>query len=487
MAGDILEKTNGAIKKTRSNKYKGKPAIATLTNGYCIVDHKWTVKYWNKAAEELLGVPESEIVGKNLWNHFAPLLPVEFYSVYYKVFLTDVPVHFQEYWSEMGAWFDVTTWYLDNDLFISFKSSNRPNSEAQANPEERLRTLTELYRYVTEITNDCLWEWDLKEKEIFWIDGGHKRTFGYQIENKLVPEYFWKSCIHPDDRDRVLSRLGKIISGKKETIWEDEYRFKKQDGDFLYVNDRAHLIFDENDEVNRIIGATQDINHRVLMVKETALQIRNQAQQLTSAAIAAQEIERSNIGKELHDNLGQKLSVAKMYLQLGKKSFNKRSSSITKSLALVSEVINDIRKISKVLVVPPTNIIGVFDNISNLLKDLSAVQGIKIKFHEPGIVEKDISDDQQLAIFRIVQEHLNNILRHSKATIATISIKSKGGDLVMAISDNGKGCNLSKHNTGVGILNIRSRAAVLGGEISIRSRPGKGYKLKVKLPISPLH
>ena len=79
----------------------GKPITEIITNGFFTVDRKWTVKYWNKAAEKLLGVQAKDIVGKNLWEKFAGSIPLDFYTVYHKAFLQDIPVHFEEYW---GKW-----------------------------------------------------------------------------------------------------------------------------------------------------------------------------------------------------------------------------------------------------------------------------------------------------------------------------------------------------------------------------------------------
>lgn len=71
MSVQLLSKPNRGIQKTIINNYQGKPVIETMTNGYFIVDHKWTVKYWNKAAEKLLGITATDIIGKNLWEQFA--------------------------------------------------------------------------------------------------------------------------------------------------------------------------------------------------------------------------------------------------------------------------------------------------------------------------------------------------------------------------------------------------------------------------------
>ena len=127
MALQLLSITKWCYRKRRSNKgYQGKPITEIITNGFFTVDRKWTVKYWNKAAEKLLGVQADDIVGKNLWSEFAGILPLDFYAVYHKAFLQDIPVHFEEYWGEMGAWFNVITYHCDDTLSVSFKSSNHP-------------------------------------------------------------------------------------------------------------------------------------------------------------------------------------------------------------------------------------------------------------------------------------------------------------------------------------------------------------------------
>ncbi|MBA3828597.1 MAG: PAS domain-containing protein [Taibaiella sp.] len=259
MASNILSDTKGIKKIGVTSGYPIKPITETITNGFFTVDKQWTVKYWNKAAEKLLKVAAKDVLGKNLWEQFADIIPLEFYGVYYKAFQQDTPIHFEEYWGEMGAWFDVVTYYCDDLLSVSFKSCNKP-----VHAEEELKVVNELYRFITKVTNDCLWEWDLQTKELFWIDGGHKRVFGFDVENALIPQSFWESCIHPDDRVRILTRLNKIITDGAGNVWEDEYRFRKVNGDYAYVQDRGHIIYDAENNATRMVGATQDITTRKL-------------------------------------------------------------------------------------------------------------------------------------------------------------------------------------------------------------------------------
>jgi PAS domain S-box-containing protein len=603
----IETKKNGNI-----NSYPRKPITEIIPNGLCTVDRQWTVKYWNKTAEKIVGVSAKDIVGKNLWEEFAGILPVSFYTVYHKAFLQDIPFRFEEYWEEMGAWFEVLTWHGDDTLFISFKSSNyQSHTDRREQPVLQLRMLNELYRFVTEVTNDCLWEWNLESKEIFWIDGGHKRVFGYQIENALIPQSFWERCLHPDDKERILANLNKCISQGSGNIWEDEYRFKKVNGEFAFVHDRGQIIY-EKGKATRMIGAAQDITARkvtenqlmeserklallsrqtvnaliltdaegkiiwvnnsfsriseyrsedvigrrigsFLQGKETALDtlqylrkkinekqpfdceilnysktgrkywIHVQGQplfnengicdryfaietditsrilledklanerlakqkEITAAVLIAQEKERSDIGRELHDNLNQILAVAKLYIQTAKANKDNRDINLDKSLGLIGGVINEIRRVSKSLVIPGTHIIGLFDNIRNLITDLMMVNPVKFQFKERGIEENELNDKLQVTLYRIVQEQLNNILKHANASHASIELSRQKDNVILLITDDGQGCDSSDSKKGLGLINIKSRASLYDGTATIITKPGEGFTLKVVLSLAP--
>jgi PAS domain S-box-containing protein len=487
MVNQLLPDANGIIKPGKGNNYPRKPITEIMSNGFFTVDRKWKVKYWNKAAERIMGVHSKDIVGKNLWKKFSSILPLDFYAVYHKAFLQDVPVHFEKYWEEMDAWFDVITYYCDNALSVSFKSSRQPAhgnySTIPEYPAQQLKILNQLYRFVAEVTNDCLWEWDLRTKELFWIDGGHKRVFGYPIENALIPQSYWESRLHPEDKAGVLARLNKIITEGSECVWEDEYRFKKANGNYAFVHDRGHIIYDGNNKPSRMIGATQDITAKVLLENKFVRERQTKQREITEAVLTALENERTNIGRELHDNMGQVLAVAKMYIQMAQKWEMKRELYLEKSCDCIVNVMQEIRKISKALIIPGTDIIGLFDNIKNLLHDFSIMHSIKIEFTNDGIDEKNLDEKLQLNIFRIVQEQLNNIFKHAKATHATINLSMQENELVLLISDNGEGCDILKEKNGVGIINIRSRTELYNGRVMIVSNPGEGYELKVILPL----
>jgi len=484
MAGKPLSTRNAAGK----NRYLGKPITEIITNGFFTVDQRWTVKYWNKAAESLLGVPAADIIGKNFWEEFAGALPVDFYAVYHNAFIQDIPAHFEEYWGKMGAWFDVITYHCDDTLSVSFRSRNHLAHSGDL--QQRLKMLNELYKFVTEVTNDCLWEWDLHTKELFWIDGGHKRVFGYQIVNALIPQSFWENHLHPDDKVRILKNLNRTLSAGSVMTWEDEYRFQRADGGYSYVHDRAHIIYDVEGVASRMVGATQDITVRksaelklVESEKKLARERLTRQKAMIHAALVAQENERADIGKELHDNLNQILGAAKLYIEMAKTDDENREMCLEKSSGFIVEVIEEIRRISKTLSTPGM-IMGLLDSIHILLDDLITVHAIKIDFQEDGINEEEMDEKLQLTIFRMVQQQLNNILKHANATCATINLTKQGNEIVLLISDNGNGCDILKEGKGVGIMNIKSRAELYNGSVTTISNPGEGYALKVALRLN---
>ncbi|MEP6677199.1 MAG: PAS domain-containing protein [Ferruginibacter sp.] len=481
MSAEILSIPKSLQKDIDHSSYPGIAITETLINGFFTVDNQWTVTYWNKAAEKLLGVSSADILGKNLWEKFAAIIPLNFYTVYQKAFLSDIPIHFQEYWAEMGAWFDVVTYHNDGTLSVSFKSSNQ---RLPVHPQQQLRILNELYRYVTEVTNDCLWEWDLVTKEIFWIDGGHKKTFGYNIENALIPQSFWESRFHPADKERILEGLKKIILEGALTLWEDEYRFQKADGSYAFVHDRGHIIYDDERNAVRMIGASQDITVRKEAEMRLVEERLSKQREITDAVMTAQEKERADIGRELHDNLNQILVVANWNIGMAKTDKDKSDQYLDKSSAYIAEVIEQIRKISRTLIMQDAEYFSLSDHIKKLSEDIMAVQPLIIFFRKYDIEdEKDIDEKMQLDIFRIVQEQLNNILKHAAAAHAVITLKKQSGDIILNISDDGTGTDHSKQTNGVGMININSRVNFYGGSVSISSKPGEGYSLKIILPL----
>jgi PAS domain S-box-containing protein len=474
---------NGIRKLETNIGYPKKISTEIISNGFFKVDNKWTVKYWNRAAERIIGISARDILGKNLWKEFPSALPLEFYSIYHNKVIGDNPAHREEYLGKMGSWFDVIIYHYGDTVSVSFKSnSSDPDAQHSDHHEQQLKILNELYRFVAEVTNDCLWEWNIQQQEFFWIDGGHKRIFGYQIVDSFVPQSFWEALLHPDDRDRVLAKLSKMKSLGNEEIWEIEYRFKKADDGYAHVFDRGRILYDEDNKVLRMIGATQDITARKRIDTQLIRERQERQKEITEAVLLAHENERKEIGKELHDNLNQVLGAAKIYIDVAKTDDENREMCLDKASEYIMKVIEEIRRVSKKLVAPDMHFLSLTESIRNLVDEAGLSQSIKFSFYQKGIVETNMNEKLQVDIFRIIQEQINNILKHSAATSAVIDLSAHGNEVLLLITDNGKGCDTSKA-MGLGLITIKSRAELNQGSVTVVSQPGEGYLLKVVLSL----
>ncbi|MFL5773656.1 MAG: PAS domain-containing protein, partial [Flavisolibacter sp.] len=249
----------------------------------------------------------------------------------------------------------------------------------------------------------------------------------------------------------------------------------------------ADPVLDESGNILHIICCVKDITERKKMEEDQMIKQMQHQRQLTQASIDAQEKERKEIGKELHDNIGQQLTTIKLFLDIAKSTADDSTNEMV-SMALkgISDVINDIRDMSRSLVPSTLKDLGLVESIDELVESFTITQMINISFLHSGFNEKLLHDNQKLALFRIIQEQLNNIVKHAMAQRAEIRLGNHDQLVTLEISDDGSGFDVEKTRKGLGFMNIRNRAELLDGLSEIISSPGKGCVLKVVLPVIPI-
>jgi signal transduction histidine kinase len=211
-------------------------------------------------------------------------------------------------------------------------------------------------------------------------------------------------------------------------------------------------------------------------------EIRLKENQIAEAIIDAKELERSDIGKELHDNVNQLLSATRLYLDMAGRDEANRQLYLDRSSEYTLTAIEEIRKLTKGLTADAIKNFGLYEAVRNICKDTMEVNPIKISYRLDLLIEHAVNDKFKLNVYRIMQEQLTNILKHAKATAITIGLSQNKKNILLSIADNGVGFDPGKKYTGIGITNIRSRSRSYNGMAKFVSHPGQGCVLTVKFP-----
>lgn len=234
-----------------------------------------------------------------------------------------------------------------------------------------------------------------------------------------------------------------------------------------------------------IIVLTMIFVYVIFIQKKTRLLIAQKEKdmrfekELATSQIEMKEQTLNYIGQELHDDLGQKLSVVRLRQnQLIAKMRDSEKEELVELNELLGECIQDIRDLSKTLITEQVIHFGLIESLEREISKIQKLRLLKIEL----ITQKhdiDIMPKHGLILFRIIQESINNILKHSKAKNVSIKIEDDHEKLDILISDNGKGFNTNLKKDGSGLKNMELRAKIIHAEFSIQSEPEKGTQTSI--------
>jgi len=264
--------------------------------------------------------------------------------------------------------------------------------------------------------------------------------------------------------------------------WQDEYRFKCADGNYRNLLDSAIILYKDGKAV-RIIGAIQDLTERKRLEAKLIHDEIQKQKQLSQAAISAQERERNNISKELHDNVNQMLTSAKLFMGSAQRDIEQRDELLAKAIEYQVLALEEIRKLSRSLSTSLVKAVGLRESLEDIVYNMQSLQHINVDFKFNDRVSEKLSDDQQLMIFRIIQEQTSNIIKYADAKSVKILLNETSDRVHLVISDDGKGFDTKKKAKGIGLINIMSRADAYNGKVSIISSPGNGCTLELQFPV----
>jgi len=297
----------------------------------------------------------------------------------------------------------------------------------------------------------------------------------------------WMDYVHPDDQERSMNHwLGCVASGEN---YESDYRLRGKDGQYRWFRARAVPLRDADGKVLRWYGTCSDIHDSKLLeqsMRDSAVQLEKIVDERTSALrllssrlMTMQDDKRRRIARELHDGLGQELVAMKLLLNgIIRKDHSQLADDVGEVIRMIDNAAQQIRSLSHLLHPPLLDEVGLLSALRWYLEGLSKRSGIETELEVQPPDFPRLSPEMERAIFRIIQEALTNVFRHSKAQKGWVSVIRGENEVVVRVRDDGQGIpeeisELRPGSVGVGIGGMSQRAKEFGGELRMmNAHPG---------------
>lgn len=349
-----------------------------------------------------------------------------------------------------------------------------PPEQALRDSEERLRLAIQTRRMFT-------FEWNPKTDalrrsdecyEILGLPKGELPNTGQAHAGK----------IHPNDRDRFAEAMKSLRP--EQPSYRLSYRLLRQDKSIVWLEESGRAFFDASGSIERVVGITADVTEA--WASERALR------ELGGRLITSQEEERRRVGRELHDNIGQELALLAIQAQRidsgASDAQGTTKSDVHELHKSIKEVATKVSTLSHRLHSSELEFLGLAIATDRFCRDFAKNYNIDIDYSIKDI-PRDLDKGVALCFYRVIQESLQNVTKHSKASSVSFQLIGDGNKkLWLEVRDDGVGFDPKKapYISGLGLVSMRERMHLIGGTFSIRSKPGQGTRLEasVALPLA---
>jgi PAS domain S-box-containing protein len=288
----------------------------------------------------------------------------------------------------------------------------------------------------------------------------------------------WIEGIHPQDRGQFLLSYADDFDAQREL--RIEFRLRRSDGQYRWLLNLGVPRYGPNNDFLGYIGCCIDIEER--RAAEAAVL------EISGRLITAQEEERARIARELHDNLSQRMAMLEIGLEQLKEKPSESQQTIKKHLNdiehIAKEISTDLHHLSHRLHPSKLHNLGLMATLHSLCNEISDQSGVKIHFTYRGL-PKNLPGDVSLCLYRVSQEALSNVVKHSSAREANLDISCSKEAIDLCILDHGIGFDpeLSEEKAGLGLVSMRERLRLVGGRLSVESEPFHGTQICARVPL----
>jgi PAS domain S-box-containing protein len=307
------------------------------------------------------------------------------------------------------------------------------------------------------------------------------RMFGYDSAEELINDRRDIELQHYVEPER--RRFFEKLISEEGMVQGFELQAYRKDGSTIWISENVRAVRDDNGTLLYYEGIVEDITQRK--------QVEAERIELLRRLVKAQEDEQRRISRELHDQLGQSLAALLLGLKTLKNSVQEESTivSIQRLQEITNRIAGEMHSLIRELRPTALDDLGLQTALANYLEEWAERSNVTIDFHSNGLLEQRLDSQIESTIYRIVQEALNNVMKHANAKNVSIIMEKRGNRVLVIIEDDGAGFDAERllktpaTNRGFGLLGMQERAALVGGSLSIESTPGIGTTVLVHIDL----
>jgi PAS domain S-box-containing protein len=363
---------------------------------------------------------------------------------------------------------------LSLQLFLLFAASSfmvlAALAEEKKLDEQQLRESEQRFRLVADTAPALIWMAG-PDKLCTYVNRSWLEFTGRSLQQELGNG--WTQVVHPDDLQTCLDAYTRCFD--KRARFSTEYRLQRHDGDYRWIMDIGVPRFNQDGSFAGYIGIATDVTER----KQAEVAMLG----INRRLIEAQERERARIGRELHDDINQRLALLAIELENLREHPSRVRSRAQQLWLRTNEIAADVQALSHELHSAKLEYLGVVAGMRSWCKELADRHNLQLDFQAD--VSTTLPSEIALTLFRILQEGLHNAVKHSGVKRMVVELSEHTNEIHLIIRDSGKGFDLQTalQGEGLGLTSMRERVRLVNGSIAIDSRPMGGTTLLVSVPL----
>lgn len=469
---DVTERKRAEAARRAANE-RIELVLGSITDKFFAIDSQWRYTYFNSHAKEqliALGRDPEALIGKVLWSEF----PEPSSGAQLRRAMSDrIVTTDEQYAPAIQEWYENRIYPSPDGGLAVFQT----DVTAKKLAEEKLRLSEACLAEGQRLTHTGSWAWNMSTGELFWSEE-HFRICGLDPERER-PSCATMHWIHPGDRTMVRETFEKAI--REKTDFELDGRVVWADGTVRYVHKLGHPVLNRAGDLTGYVGTILDTTER-----KQQEEARNG---LVRRLFAAQEEERGRIARDLHDDLGQHVSALGLKLSALRGEHGEYEGlgvQLASLEAIVKQLDSHINMIAWQLRPASLDDFGLGAALSSYVERWSAYVGVRTEVHVEEIAASLLTNEHETALYRIVQEALNNVAKHASARNVVILLQSRSDQVWLIVEDDGVGFEpdraLGARDKRLGVVGMRERASLFGGTLDVESNLGHGTTVVARIP-----